>query len=400
MKCINTSFDFHVLGPAVLCVTVFSCSASQPPYECAARNTELYQVRYYPQSSTCSGDPRFMTGSLYGTKAGMETYVRISFNDGGSQDVVFYDNIGKVDRSATKLGLRLGTLLKANVDQSCDNVKLNVCSDPDPDFGCDYCVTIVGNGGPGTTYTLPDGSNAQDTPLPTGQPQGVLKPYFGGLKRISLSNSCAPVKQRSPSVSSDPNLFLMLPRISVNDVCTPLNDGIATSQTIFPEVKCNASTMLDKVSIETTLSQFKLVSSPQIPGSLAKGMIEFVETIGVSNTCTSTYKIVIMNPQTTTQPPLRCNTNLECSPIPVPGAVPCATPTPAPDDQCYTVERSGRPDPNNPNVQPTRPIGASNVNGSGLSPFLFRKYQDGGYDLRDTCDPLLKSCIWDADAGI
>ena len=376
---------FSVVVTAMFSVTMAACSEPQPAFECAARNHELYQVRYYQQSSNCTADAGFFTGSLYGGTAGLETYMLVSDGGRGGPNVSFRDDPGSLDRSATKLGIRLNALVSAEMPAACDNNLANNCAAPDSDFACKYCV--IGVGGPGATYTLPDGGAAEDTPTPDGGKQGLSMPLAdGGSKRISLANTCVPGRKddvtRESSPVPDANLFLMLPRVGIKDVCSPIEGGIAISAVKFPSYSCSDGTALEEVTIATQLTDFKIVASARIPGTLAKGTLTFVENRSSGAVCKSVYKAVFLNPQ------VECLTDVDCSPDAVPSVARCKNPKPATSENCYTGVL-------------TRPgTGASNLNGSGLSPFLFGKAPDGGYNVRGTCDPVMKFCIWDADAGI
>lgn len=357
---------------------ISSCADVQPAYECAAQNHSIYQLRYYRESTNCPADSGFITESLVGGTAGMETYAVISKDGKGGPTVVFRDIEGKVDTTVANLGLRLDTLLSSTSKQACDNNLTNNCSKPDKDFSCRYCVNVVGDGGPGTTYTLLDGTNAEATPLPDGGIQGIEKPFGdGGVKRISLTNTCMPGKKddvvRTSAASPNPNLFVMLPRYGINGVCSVIDGGTATSTAEFPEQTCQDLTKLDKVTIVTTLSNYKLVASPRILGNLAKANLTFVESRGTSS-CTSQYKLVLLNPR------IACSTDLDCSPTEVPNAPDCGD---APDFGDFCLSGNG----------------ATKLLGSGITINLFGKYPDGGYDLRNTCDRELNYCIWDADAG-
>ena len=377
MKISTMKYCVATLLFSALAGTVTSCADGQPAYECAAQNHSIYQLRYYRESTNCPADSGYITESLVGGTAGMETYMLFSKDGKGGPTVVLRDSDEQVDRSATKLGLRLDTLLTSVAKQACDNNLLNNCSAPDKDFSCRYCVTVVGDGGPGTTYTLPDGTNGEGTPLPDGGRQGIEKPIDGGVRRISLANNCVPGKKddvtRTASTTPNSDLNVMLPRYGNNGVCPVIDGGSAISTAVFPEQTCQDLTKLDKVTIETTLSDYKLVASPRILGNLAKAKLTFIETRGTT-ACTSKYKVVIFNPQ------IDCSTDLDCSPDAVPSAPKCGD---NPDFGDFCLSGSGAS------------VGA----GSGITINLFQKYPDGGYDLRNTCDRELKVCIWDADAG-
>ena len=376
------SVVFITISVTVLSGNLLSCADSQPPYECAAQNMSLYQIRYYKLSSgTCDPDAGFVTNTLSGGSASMETYKQITPNgDGGGLQVEFRDTTDKLDLSATKLGIRLDTLTSATATDACDNDLNNNCATPDEDFECRYCVNIVGDGGPGTTYTLLDGTNGEDTPLADGGRQGVERPIVGGVKRISLANACEPGKTdditRSAIPSSKPDFFLMLPRFGSKGVCAPLPDsGVVTSTTTFPKYTCSDMSTLNQSNIDSSLSNFKLISSASIIGNIAKANIKFVETVGTAS-CTTEYKLVLMTPQVT------CFTDYDCSPDPIPTAPKCGK-NPLITDYCLSWQG-----------------GATTVKGSGITPNLVGRLADGGYDLRGTCDPQQNICIWDADAGI
>ena len=307
MKTRNRFSACSVAAWSILLAVVASCTDAQPTFECATRNNEVFQVRYYLQSSSCAADAGFLTSSLQGGTAGMQTYMLLSKEGGGGPSVVFRDVPEKLDRSATKLGLRLDALLTANVPAVCGDAA------------------------------------------------------------------------RESAPSSDPNLFVMLPRYGTDEVCRPLDSGIATSTTKFPTYACKDGTSFGEVTINTKLSDFALVSSARIPGYFAKGTLTFQETHAAAGSCTSVYKLVLLNPI------VQCSTDLDCSPEPVPEAVRCTSESPAAGEYCFT----GNDEPGS---------GASKNFGSGINPFLFRTYTDGGFDVRNTCDGVLKRCIWDSDS--